>query len=286
MAEQIPCQTCGQMFTPRTSGGKPQIRCSEKCRRKVSNDNFTKKHAPVPAATCAECGERITHADLGRPRRFCSDQCRQRAGNRALRRRRLPIRDPDPEPRNCAFCGSQFVPRRKDQIYCPAGPGSYCVQKAYWARKAAGDPLRQVEQTKTCQECGKDFTAYKANARWCSVSCRRRFTAREESRRRGPIRPDHVQYVDREIFERDGWRCHICREPVDPHLPRRHRDGATIDHLVPLSLGGADEPNNVATAHNRCNREKRNAVKAEDLAGWAVEHYPDLVAAALAARKE
>lgn len=33
-------------------------------------------------------------------------------------------------------------------------------------------------------------------------------------------------------------------------------DGATIDHIVPLSLGGSDEPANVATAHRRCNIRK------------------------------
>jgi len=33
--------------------------------------------------------------------------------------------------------------------------------------------------------------------------------------------------------------------------------GATIDHVVPLSRGGPDAPDNVATAHWRCNREKR-----------------------------
>ena len=286
MTKQVPCRTCGVLFTPRTSGGKPQVRCSEKCRRKVANANFIKKNAPTRAAKCAECGATIQHADLGRPRKFCSDQCKQRAGNRALRRRRLPIRDPNPEERACLQCGAPFTPRRRDQVYCSNSSHPYCAVEAYRARRAAGEPLRQIEQTKTCQECGNDFTAYKSNARWCSVVCRRRFTAREESRRRGPIRPDHVLYTDREIFERDGWRCHLCREAVDPNVPRRHRDGATIDHLVPLSLGGADEPNNVATAHNRCNREKRNAVKAEDLAGWVVEHYPDLVVAALAVRKE
>lgn len=218
------------------------------------------------APSCAECGGPIIHTGRGRPRRFCATECEARAGNRALRRRRLPIRDPNPESRNCAFCGTPFVPRRRDQIYCSnekAAP--YCAIRAYNARVASGEPLRQVEQQKICQECGKTFTAYKSNARWCSGQCRRRFTAREESRRRGPVRPESVPYTDREIFERDGWRCHLCRKKVDPNVSRRLPDGASIDHLVPLSDGGSDNPANVATAHNRCNREKGVRAMGEQL---------------------
>jgi 5-methylcytosine-specific restriction endonuclease McrA len=65
-----------------------------------------------------------------------------------------------------------------------------------------------------------------------------------------------VPYTDREIFIRDNWRCHLCGKKIDPQLPRRHPDGATIDHLVPLSDGGADAPSNVASAHMRCNKAK------------------------------
>lgn len=254
MTQQIPCQRCGEPFAPRAAG-RPQIFCSKTCRDRTHRANHIKKYAPIRASACAECGARIVHADRGRPRRFCSDECKTRTGNRALRRRRLPIRDPDPAPRACAHCGTAFIPRRKDQIYCKA-PGSWCVQAAYQARRKAGEPLRQVEQTKRCQECGNEFTAHKSNARWCSSQCRRRFTGREESRRRGPVRPDHVPYTDREIFDRDGWRCHLCGKKIDPAASRRSREGATIDHLVPLAAGGADVPANVAAAHNWCNKDK------------------------------
>lgn len=155
------------------------------------------------------------------------------------------------------------MPKRKDQVYCSnSNAAPYCAVNAYKARVVAGEPMRQVKQEKTCQECGETFTAKKSNARWCSQRCRGRFTAREASRRRGPVRPDSVPYADREIFERDQWRCHLCGKKVDKAASRRSPEGASIDHLIPLSLGGADAPANVATAHNRCNREK--GVKARD----------------------
>lgn len=284
MVHQIACQTCGEPFTPRTNGGKPQVRCSKKCRQKVANANFIKKNAPVRTTACAECAAPIVQAERGRPRRFCSDECKARVGNRAQNRRRQPVRQ-DAE-RACAHCGKSFAPTRRDQMYCPPGPGSYCVQKAYEARKAAGEPPRQVEQIKVCVECGNEFTAFKSNAKWCSSTCRIRTNGRNASRRRGASPPDWKPYVDRDIFERDGWICQLCQQPVDRRARRTHPDGATIDHTVPLSRGGADEPANVVTAHWRCNRDKGNRVPVKALVEFVVEQHPDLAANALAARKE
>lgn len=259
---QRTCATCGELFTPRRSAGKPQVRCSQKCRRKAANDNYTKKNAPVRVTQCAECGGPVEQAEYGRPRLFCSDPCKARVGNRRARRALLPARDPNPRERTCLYCGQVFSPKRRDQVYCSASTGSWCVQAAYQARRAAGEPLRQVEQRKTCNECGTEFTAQKSNAKWCSQTCRGRTTGREASRRRGPIRPESEPYVDREIFIRDGWRCHICGRQIDPEILRAKLDGATIDHVIPLVLGGHDKPSNVAAAHNRCNREKGKRVKA------------------------
>ena len=58
------------------------------------------------------------------------------------------------------------------------------------------------------------------------------------------------------IYERDGWKCHICGDPVsreyDPHDPF----SPTLDHLIPRAAGGPDEPNNLATCHAICNARR------------------------------
>ena len=251
MDEQIRCLTCGVLFTPRTSGGKPQVRCSLKCRRKVANANFIKKNAPVRTTECAECGGPVIQAELGRPRRFCSGQCKARSTNRAQNRRRLPV--PEQPERPCAYCGKLFTPKRRDTRYCYGG---WCAQAAYLARKLAGEAPRMVEHVIQCGECGEEFTARHPSARWCSSRCQMRHRSRESSRRRG-TGTGAVPYTDREIFERDGWRCYLCGKTVKHTTARTDPGGATIDHVVPLSRGGADVPDNVATAHWRCNREKR-----------------------------
>lgn len=216
---------------------------------------------PTRRSDCAECGTAITQPLRGRPRKFCSEKCKQRVGNRRQNRRRLPLRDLHPQERACIGCGTQFIPKRRDQVYCP---DNWCAQRAYRARKRAGEPLRQVKQQLQCQECGAEFTAFKSNARWCSSQCKNRNTTRVMSRRRTGALP-RMPYTDREIFERDGWRCHLCGKKVKKDVPRTDLDGATIDHIIPISLGGADEPSNVATAHWRCNHAKKARAMREQL---------------------
>jgi HNH endonuclease len=95
------------------------------------------------------------------------------------------------------------------------------------------------------------------------------------------------------IGERDRWVCGICRDPQRPvrkppgavtllpadlvveHVPavevidglwedgedviardRRHPLAAVVDHIVPRSDGGTDDPDNLQIAHWRCNALK------------------------------
>ncbi|MGW0626438.1 HNH endonuclease [Streptomyces sp. NPDC002758] len=68
-----------------------------------------------------------------------------------------------------------------------------------------------------------------------------------------------------EIAERDGWRCHLCGDPVDPELSWPDPLSPSLDHVVPLSLGGPHTPENVRLAHLSCNSAKGNRGGEEQL---------------------
>lgn len=51
------------------------------------------------------------------------------------------------------------------------------------------------------------------------------------------------------LFERDGWRCRYCGERVTEQT-------VTLDHVIPQSSGGTDDPDNLATACLMCNSVK------------------------------
>lgn len=59
-----------------------------------------------------------------------------------------------------------------------------------------------------------------------------------------------------EIYERDGFVCQLCDGPVDLTLPWTDRWSATLDHIVPYSLGGPDDPENLRLAHRSCNSRR------------------------------
>lgn len=63
-----------------------------------------------------------------------------------------------------------------------------------------------------------------------------------------------------EIYERDGSVCQLCDGPVDLTLPWTDRWSATLDHIIPYSLGGPDDPSNLRLAHRSCNSCRGAAV--------------------------
>ena len=66
----------------------------------------------------------------------------------------------------------------------------------------------------------------------------------------------------RAIFERDGYRCHLCGRETQPEGPRLRRP--EVDHIRPFVKGGTEDLLNLATACTSCNRIK-HAFNAEDI---------------------
>lgn len=63
-----------------------------------------------------------------------------------------------------------------------------------------------------------------------------------------------------EVFERDGWRCQLCRRAIRRDAAPDHPLAAVLDHIIPLSVGGTHEYRNVQAAHRVCNNRKGNRV--------------------------
>lgn len=85
----------------------------------------------------------------------------------------------------------------------------------------------------------------------------RDYKSKRRALRRGG---DYIKYDRATIFKRDNGICCICQKEIDIVLRSPHRMSFTIQHLRPLSLGGADAPYNVAPAHYSCNSSIGNRV--------------------------
>lgn len=112
----------------------------------------------------------------------------------------------------------------------------------------------------SCLRCGRGYIAedYTGTAGYCSTTCLRRVC---KQRYRARKRDAYVANVSpRRIYERDGWRCQLCRKPVrrDHVVPAPL--APVIDHVMPLARGGTHEPANVQCAHYICNSMKSDTV--------------------------
>lgn len=56
-----------------------------------------------------------------------------------------------------------------------------------------------------------------------------------------------------EIYERDRWICQFCYKRVDKKLKWPSPMSPSLDHIIPLSKGGAHERLNAQLAHLGCN---------------------------------
>lgn len=177
-------------------------------------------------------------------------------------------------------------------------PRKWCSERCrVWAyhhpgaiRRAEPKPnparAKLPEQKCALSECGVTFQPRRTSDRCCSEQHGKRLYNRE-SRADGRQRPEpwndkrRDRYHRRrallvaastgepvllaEIAERDGWKCSLCRRPVDPKTRWPNSASPSLDHRVPLSRGGAHDPSNVFLAHLGCNSAKGDRVDGDGL---------------------
>lgn len=136
----------------------------------------------------------------------------------------------------------------------------------HWTRwRRYGDPKHRmpgeiVNGKRVCPTCriDKRLTEYGQKQVYCK-SCnvdRSRYRRAIESGNPG------VKLVSREVFMRDGWVCGLCHKSIDPDAPKRSPWSASLDHIMPISLGGSHTLDNVQAAHLWCNQSKGNRIPA------------------------
>ena len=74
--------------------------------------------------------------------------------------------------------------------------------------------------------------------------------------------------LEKDILERYGTSCHICKDPIDLNAPRQvgkegWERGLHIDHVIPLSRGGDNTIENVKPSHGYCNITKNATIITE-----------------------
>lgn len=73
------------------------------------------------------------------------------------------------------------------------------------------------------------------------------------------------------LFDQCGWICHLCDEKIERHRRCPDPQAATIDHLIPLSLGGKHVWENVKAAHAFCNFVKGSSLSVDKVLDAVVD---------------
>uniref|UniRef100_A0A6H1ZVV2 Putative homing endonuclease n=1 Tax=viral metagenome TaxID=1070528 RepID=A0A6H1ZVV2_9ZZZZ len=97
----------------------------------------------------------------------------------------------------------------------------------------------------------------------------RRHWADTGKRKRALLKGVKVEiFKAHEIYERDGWICQLCHKKVNKKLRFPNPLSRSLDHIIPLSLGGTHERKNVQLTHYKCNVEiKTGGIKQTRLIG-------------------
>ncbi|WP_186760141.1 HNH endonuclease [Arthrobacter alpinus] len=53
------------------------------------------------------------------------------------------------------------------------------------------------------------------------------------------------------LYARDPWICHLCRKPAEERE-------LSLDHVIPVSMGGNNSLANSAIAHRKCNYARQD----------------------------
>lgn len=202
--------------------------CSTHYNRSVGKPRYSSE-----TVECAGCGKTCEkRADPRRPRRYCTQKCRTATQFREVRAARPG----------------------KELVYVgPAWPR--CELPDRHPARTWRPIKRRVFVSGPCSWCGVEFTIIdQMSARYCSRRCS---GSAYKSRIGRFVVSDSVRF---EIYERDGWTCQLCSEPVDSDLPPSDVWAATLDHIVCQSWTDEPDhsPSNLRLAHRWCNSVRGN----------------------------
>jgi len=158
------------------------------------------------------------------------------------------------KPKRCRDCGKP-IHKTTTQRRCRD-----CYLKLY-RKKQNKKREKKTKSHTNCFECNKKLT--KRFTKYCSRRCLDRY--KKIKRRARKAKSVCFEVCRWEIYERDNFHCYICGVKVIPGARNSNWKQATLDHVVPLQLGGHHADYNLRCCCRRCNCKKRSRPLTEHL---------------------
>lgn len=180
----------------------------------------------------------------------------------------------DVEQRTCPVCGTQFTPTTWNNKYCSGFRGQ-CYRRGVNHAQRLKEGRRTVAldaplaSEYDCRRCGKrcvpGSNVSPHASRFCGVTCKRLW--HRDHKTRADAFDVEQERIDRlKVFARDDYRCQLCGEPTDKTAKWPDPKTPTLDHIVPISMGGPHLYSNVQCACWNCNQRKGRHLDDDQLA--------------------
>lgn len=222
-------------------------------------------------SNCLECGRRIERkAKTGPAPKYCTVKCRRLVHERRritdgryaaeLEARRLATATRELPVHTCLECGGNWSSTHRRSKFC----SSRCLNR----HTDRNNPLRCSESDCDRGVRGKGLCAMhwrrkaRADGREANPAWTESRKANYHKRRAQKLTTQVEDLRPIDIYERDIWLCGLCSTPVDPESAWPDPMSPSLDHIVPLSKGGAHTYENTQLAHLTCNVSKGNRVAA------------------------
>ena len=213
------CTTIGCHNIPRSRYGGYCAHCRHQ--NKIANKPNTWRNVGKP---CIECG-----SPLGRYQgKYCSTRCSNRAGARTERQRH-----PD-----------KYKARRRGQE----------KRRQERRRLTKLELRRQGAFLKQCPHCDTTFDSFTHQGRLKTYCTNRCENGAREYRRRVRKQNAFVEVVSKKkLLKWQDGRCYHCNCKIRLDVEAPHPKSLTLDHLVPLALGGEHSYANTVASCFNCN---------------------------------
>lgn len=240
------------------------------CRSHYNRQYYAGTTALAPVITaCLHCSGPIDRKSAPGPApSYCSLQCRRAKGYTAAKNspayleRRAKMKAAAVAHREvgtCKQCGNEWTKSRRDSSFCSQRCNTLW-QDANGATCSEPDCDRGIRAQGVCSKHYK--VQSRASGRMKPDVWDERRKANYQRRRALKITTAVEVIRPAEVYERDGWICQLCEQPVDQATAWPHPLSPSLDHDRPLSKGGTHTWDNVQLSHLRCNVSKGNRIAA------------------------
>lgn len=265
------CGWCAKPMLLKPGVARVQNFCSRPCamRARLVAEGKTGRRQMVRCRGCGDCSERKVrkHNDSGE---YCSRECytawkiRLSGEKQALKRIAANwYVKPGKEP--LSKVEEEIAALRRIARWAPGRSATVrpCVK---CGRKAKGSGNRR-RMCIGCALVAKASAARRAKKSESGKARKRIYKARRRALERG-VTADKIDPI--KVFERDGWKCHICHRRTPKALRGTYDDRAPeMDHVVPLAAGGTHTWGNVKCSCRQCNGAKSDRPLGQVGMDWA-----------------